>query len=54
MVWASGSGVLLLLVEAVLVVFVDVWVKDRPTERILSIKTTRILDFMTSPPSANV
>jgi hypothetical protein len=35
------------------VVFVDVWAKARATERILRIKTTGILDLMTSTPSAN-
>jgi hypothetical protein len=53
MVQASGSGMLLPLAGAVLVVFVDVWAKATATERILRIKTTGILDFMTSPPSAN-
>jgi hypothetical protein len=48
------GGALLPLVGAVLVVFVDVWAKATATERILRTKTTGILDFMTSPPSANV
>src|SRR5258708_7388941 len=47
------TGVLVSVVEAALVVFGDVWAEATATERILRIKTTGILDFMTSSPSAN-